>query len=81
MQAAHKLGITVPGRLSVLCFCDQQAATAMSPLLSFIDLRSSDMGRIAAELLLKHIKGPGNAEPTTIKLAEQLVIRGSTASP
>lgn len=81
MQAAHKLGITVPGRLSVLCFCDQQAATAMSPLLSFIDLRSSDMGKIAAELLLKHIKKPGNAEPTTIKLAEQLVIRSSTASP
>jgi LacI family transcriptional regulator len=81
MQAAHKLGITVPGRLSVLCFCDQQAATAMSPLLSFIDLRSSDMGRIAAELLLKHIKGPGNAEPTAIKLTEQLVIRGSTAPP
>jgi LacI family transcriptional regulator len=81
MQAAHKLGITVPGRLSVLCYCDQQAAAAMSPLLSFIDLRSSDMGRIAAELLLKHIKGPGNAEPTAIKLAEQLVIRGSTAPP
>jgi LacI family transcriptional regulator len=81
MQAAHKLGITVPGRLSVLCFCDQQAATAMSPLFSFIDLRSSDMGRIAAELLLKHIKRPGNVEPATIKLAEQLVIRGSTAPP
>jgi LacI family transcriptional regulator len=81
MQAAHKLGITVPGRLSVLCFYDQQAAAAMSPLLSFIDLRSSDMGRIAAELLLKHIKKPGNAEPTTIKLAEELVIRNSTASP
>ena len=81
MQAAHKLGIAVPGRLSVLCFCDQQAATAMSPLLSFIDLRSSDMGRIAAELLLKHIKKPGNAEPIAIKLAEQLVIRGSTAPP
>lgn len=81
MQAAHKLGITVPGRLTVLCFCDQQAAAAMSPLISFIDLRSSDMGRIAAELLLKHIKKPGNAEPTTIKLAEELVIRNSTASP
>jgi LacI family transcriptional regulator len=81
MQAAHKLGITVPGRLSVLCFCDQQAAAAMSPQLSFIDLKSSDMGKIAAELLLKHIKKSGDAEPTTIKLAEELVIRNSTASP
>lgn len=81
MQAAHKLGIAVPGRLSVLCFCDKQAAAAMSPLLSFIDLRSSDMGKIAAELLLKHIKKPDNAEPETIKLAEQLVISSSTASP
>jgi DNA-binding LacI/PurR family transcriptional regulator len=44
-------------------------------------LRSSDMGKIAAELLLKHIKKPGNAEPVTIKLAEQMVIRSSTASP
>ncbi len=81
MQAGHKLGIAVPGRLSVLCFCDQQAAAAMSPLLSFIDLKSSDMGKIAAELLLKHIKKPSDAEPATIKLAEQLVIRSSTASP
>ena len=81
MQASHKLGITVPGRLSVLCFCDRQAAAAMSPLLSFIDLRSSDMGKIAAELLLKNIKKSGNAEPATIKLAEQLVICSSTASP
>jgi len=39
------------------------------------------MGRIAAELLLKHIKKSGDAEPTTIKLAEELVICGSTASP
>jgi len=81
MQASHKLGITMPGRLSVLCFCDRQAAAAMSPLLSFIDLRSSDMGKIAAELLLKNIKKSGNAEPATIKLAEQLVICSSTASP
>ena len=81
MQAAHKLGIAVPGRLSVLCFCDQQAAAAMSPLLSFIDLRSSDMGKIAAELLLKHIKTSSGAEPATIKLTEQLVIRSSTAHP
>jgi len=81
MQAAHKLGITIPGRLSLLCFCDQQAAAAMSPLLSFIDLRSSDMGKIAAELLLKRIKKSGDAETTIIKLAEELVIRSSTASP
>jgi LacI family transcriptional regulator len=81
MQAAHKLGITVPGRLSVLCFCDQQAAAAMSPSLGFIDLRSSEMGRIAAELLLKNIKKTDNGEPATIKLTEQLVIRSSTASP
>jgi DNA-binding LacI/PurR family transcriptional regulator len=81
MQAAHKLGITVPSRLSVLCFCDQQAAAAMSPFLSFIDLGSSDMGTIAAELLLKNIKKTGNTQPATVKLAEQLVIRSSTASP
>ncbi len=80
MQAAHKLAITVPGRLSLLCFCDQQAAAAMSPQLSFIDLRSSDMGKIAAQLLLKNIKDYGNVEPAAIKLPEQLVIRGSTAS-
>ena len=81
MQAAHKLGITVPNQLSVLCFCDQEAAAVMSPLLSFIDLRSSDMGKIAAELLLKNIKNPGDAEPATVKLAEQLIIRSSTATP
>lgn len=80
MQAAHILGISVPSRLSMLCFCDNEAAGIMSPGLSFIDLNSADMGRTAAELLLKLIEKHNYTTPGVIKLPESVMERGSTVS-
>jgi len=81
MQAAHTLGITVPHRLSLICFCDKYANSVMSPGLTFVDLRSEDMGRAAAELLLKKIEQRGQSKPENVKLKLRSVLRGSTAPP
>jgi len=81
LQAAHALHIPVPEQLSLMCFCDDYANRVMSPKLSFIDLCSEKMGKVAAELLLRQIQHPEQASPVRITLEEKLVVRGSTASP
>jgi LacI family transcriptional regulator len=81
MQAAHSLEIPVPEKLSIMCFCDEYANSVMSPGLTFIDLSSVKMGRIAAELLLDQIKNPTHVKPQRVVLQEKLIIRNTTAPP
>jgi LacI family transcriptional regulator len=81
LQAAHALEIPVPERLSVMCFCDENASRVMSPGLTFMDLGSEKLGRIAAELLLDQIQHPDRVSPLPIVLPEKLMVRCTTAPP
>jgi LacI family transcriptional regulator len=81
MQTAHAMGIAIPDQLSLMCFCDEYANKVMSPRLTFIDLRTSHMGRIAAELLVNQIQKSKDFTPQRIILPEQLVVKESTAPP
>jgi LacI family transcriptional regulator len=81
MQAAHSLGIAIPRELSLIAFCDEYAASVMSPGLTFIDLGSREMGRIAAEVLLEKIENPDQAQSRNVKIQEKLVFRDTTARP
>jgi LacI family transcriptional regulator len=81
LQAAHSLNIPIPERLSLMCFCDDYANRVMSPKLTFIDLCSEKMGRVAAELLLTQIENPNSVKPKRIVLQENLVIRNTTDRP
>ncbi len=81
LQAAHSLNIAVPEQLSIVCYCDEYANKVMSPGLTFIDLGSQKMGKVAAELLLDQIQRPGRVEPQRILLQEKLVVRNTTAPP
>ena len=65
----------------MICFCDSYANSVMSPGLTFIDLRTEDMGKVAAELLMEQIRNPEKIEPRCIKLDEKLELRQSTAKP
>lgn len=79
LQAAHTLEISIPEQLSLMCFCEEYANSVMSPGLTFVDVRSEEMGRVAARLLLKQIEKPEEAKPEYVKVDEKLVIRESTA--
>lgn len=81
LQAAHSLNIMIPERLSLMCFCDGYANQVMSPGLTFIDLGSEKMGRVAAELLLDQIQNPTLVKPRQVILQENLAIRNTTAPP
>jgi len=81
LQAAHSMEISVPEKLSLLCFCDESATRVMSPGLTFIDLGSEKMGKVTAELLLDQIRHPDRVKPQRILLQEQLVVNNTTAPP
>jgi LacI family transcriptional regulator len=81
LQAAHSLGIAIPEKLSIMCFCDEYANKVMSPGMTFIDLGSEKMGKVAAELLLGQMQNPGETKPSKVTLQEKLVIRNTTAPP
>lgn len=81
MQAAHRLGIGVPEHFSLICFCDEYANSVMSPSLTFVDLRTREMGLVAAELLLSRIRGQNEFDQRSACLDERLVVCASTAVP
>jgi LacI family transcriptional regulator len=81
LQAAHSLEIPVPERVSIICFCDEYANRVMSPGLTFMDLCSVKMGSLAADLLLKQIRGAKKLPPQHVVLEETLQVRGTTAPP
>jgi DNA-binding LacI/PurR family transcriptional regulator len=53
----------------------------MSPSLTFIDLGSREMGRVAAEMLLDKIENPEQTQSRNVKIQEELVFRDTTARP
>ncbi|OQA03210.1 MAG: putative HTH-type transcriptional repressor ExuR [Planctomycetes bacterium ADurb.Bin401] len=79
LQASHKLNIKVPEQLSLLCFCDEYAASILSPKLSFIDICSMKLGEKAAELLLDRIERKHVFIENEYVIKERLVLRSSTA--
>jgi LacI family transcriptional regulator len=81
LQVAQSMKISVPERLSIICFCDQHACNIMSPSMSFIDLMSEEMGQAAAEILIKQLEHSELISPQIIKLPERLIIRGTTSKP
>ncbi len=74
LQAAHAMGIGVPGDLSVTGFGDSGAAALLCPPLTSVALPIGDMAFAAAIQLI----GRENAPPQPVEFFGTLVARGST---
>jgi LacI family transcriptional regulator len=74
LAAAHRLGVAVPGQLSVAGFDDTDLASVVWPPLTTIRQPVRDMGYAAADLLLANAD-----EPEQRALGYELIVRGSTA--
>lgn len=77
IRALHDAGLRVPNDISVIGFDDIRAAAFMSPSLTTVRQPLYDMGRLAASVLLRRLRGE---EQTTDEIAvdPQLVVREST---
>ncbi len=80
VRAAHDLGLRIPDDLSIVGFDDFDLATALQPALTVIAQPIAELGKSAAELMLKRLDGWAEP-PVEVSLPTSLIIRGSTASP
>jgi DNA-binding LacI/PurR family transcriptional regulator len=78
-EAAKKLGLSIPGDLSVVGFDDVPEASRTEPALTTVYQPHVEKGLIAGRMLVAQLRGeePRSPEP----LPTRLVVRGSTAPP
>jgi LacI family transcriptional regulator len=81
LHSAHMLDIQVPRQVSLMCFNDEYLCNIVTPPLTTIGVPSREMGRMAAEILLRQIQSAGDFEPECVKLSQDLIVRASTAPP
>jgi len=76
--AAHGMGLSIPGDLSLVGLDDIRLASQVSPSLTTIALPRLHLGRMATEMLLGLVQGQA-AEPPIATVTTRLVVRSSTA--
>jgi LacI family transcriptional regulator len=81
LHGAHTLDIQIPRQVSLICFNDEYLCSIVTPALTTIGVPLRQMGRLAAEKLLKGIESPQDYRPECIKLSQDLKIRASTIPP
>lgn len=82
LAAAHRLGLSVPGELSVVGFDDSPTAALVWPPLTTVRQPVAEMARAAVEMLVA-VQRPDMAAPTAAAglhqvLPHELVVRDST---
>ncbi len=80
MQAAHRRGLSVPGDLSILGYDGIMESAITFPALTTVGQPIHEMGTIAAQTLIGHIRAP-NSPAQQIVLENRLLLRESTAAP
>jgi DNA-binding LacI/PurR family transcriptional regulator len=76
-QKIKEAGLKIPGDVAIVGFSNNKITSLVDPPLTTIDQPSFEMGRKAAELLVKAIEDR-TLEPSTLVLKTELIIRGST---
>jgi LacI family transcriptional regulator len=76
--AARELGLQVPRDLAVAAFDDIDWLTLVDPPVTAVVQPVMELGREAGRLLLRRLGDPG-APVRRVRLATELVVRGSTA--
>ncbi|MFI9152325.1 LacI family DNA-binding transcriptional regulator [Streptomyces sp. NPDC053367] len=80
MEALRRRGLRVPEDMSIVGFDDLPEVRWCAPPLTTVRQPLSDMGKLAARMLLDLARGVEPASPR-VELATELVVRASTAPP
>ena len=80
LEVAQKLGLDVPGDLSVIGFDDIPEASQMTPPLTTVRQPMQSLGATAARIILSLMAGE-TPQHTHVKLPTRLVPRATTAPP
>ncbi len=79
LRAAHELGLSVPGDISVTGFDDIEIASLAQPALTTVHLPHREMGRRAATILMQMLSGTDAV--SSIELPTDIRLRDSLAPP
>lgn len=79
--AAYVKHLRVPDDFSLICFNDVFPVALLPPPLTAVAVSGREMGRIGAEQLLNALVSPKPSEAREIRVAEDLIVRASTAPP
>ena len=77
VEAARRLGLSVPEDVSVVGFDDVPEASRSTPPLTTVHQPHVEKGRLAGQLLISQLRG--EEPPSPELLPTRLVVRGSTA--
>ena len=80
VKAAQIMGLHIPDDISIASIDDIEMAKYMSPPLTTIHIPTTEIGGIAAKILIDRIQG-GHKLPMKISLPSRLIIRESCAPP
>jgi LacI family transcriptional regulator len=80
-RAAHVLGLSIPGDLSVVGFDDAPIATRLWPPLTTVLLPIREIGRLAAEALMAGSGRDASEVEAPPRITPSLIVRESTAPP
>ncbi|MFC9912549.1 LacI family DNA-binding transcriptional regulator [Streptomyces sp. NPDC059862] len=80
IEALRRRGLRVPEDMSIVGFDDLPEVRWCAPPLTTVRQPLSDMGKLAARMLLDLARGVEPASPR-VELATELVVRASTAPP
>ncbi len=78
IQALSDAGVKVPEEIAVVGIDDIKWCTLTRPRVSSVSNLSPEIGRNAAELLLKRIESPADTPYRRIRLEPRLIVREST---
>jgi LacI family transcriptional regulator len=81
IRALREAKLRVPQDVSVVGFDDIRSAAYQSPALTTVRQPLEEMGRIAAETLLRRIRSAGSNDGGEIIVEPKLIVRETTGSP
>lgn len=79
ISALAEVGKSVPGDVSIVGYDNAPIAREYAMKLTTVDDMGLELGRQAAEQILKHLEGNKSQEPKQIVIEPSLVVRKSTA--
>ncbi len=81
MHAIRSGGLHIPGDISVVGYDDVASAAYLGPPLTTVKFPKEEMGRRAAEMVLRLARHRGELSPRTLTLPVKLMVRSSSGPP
>lgn len=78
MRAIHALGLRRPQEVGLASIHDSERLRAAVVPITALDLRATELGRQAVDLLIQAVRNPADAKPSWKVVPTELIVRAST---